>query len=46
MDFANQQNLPTREQDINTLFNIFGGSQMGNVSAPLAIQQLEIEGQR
>ena len=46
MDFANQQILPTREQDINTLFNIFGGSQMGNVSAPLAIQQLEIEGQR
>jgi hypothetical protein len=28
------------------LFNIFGGNQMGNVSAPLAIQQLEIEGQR
>tara|TARA_R100000234_G_scaffold4686_1_gene3604 strand:- start:652 stop:1290 length:639 start_codon:yes stop_codon:yes gene_type:complete len=46
MDFANEQILPTRAQDINRLFNIFGGNQMGTVSAPFAIQQLEIEGQR
>ena len=38
--FATQQILPTRDQDIQNLYNIFGGTRMGSVPSEFTMQNI------